>query len=70
MGPSTAYHTSLSSLTDESSAVCEPPESESGPNCEELTQGTYFRVALNNKHGAAERKRPCLPCAAKSLSIF
>jgi hypothetical protein len=30
MGPSTAYHTSLFSLTDESSAVCEPPESESG----------------------------------------
>jgi hypothetical protein len=25
--------------------------------CEELTQGTYFR-APNNRHGAAERKRP------------
>jgi hypothetical protein len=27
-------------------------------NCEELTQGAHFRVAPNNRHGAAERKRP------------
>ena len=33
-------------------------------NSEELTQGTHFRVALNNRHGAR------LPSAAKSLSVF
>jgi hypothetical protein len=29
-----------------------------GSNCEELTQGAHFRVAPNNRHGAAERERP------------
>jgi hypothetical protein len=28
-----------------------------GSNCEELTQGTHFRIAANNRHRAAERKR-------------
>jgi hypothetical protein len=27
-------------------------------NCEELTQNLHIRVAPNNRHGAAERKRP------------
>ena len=26
-----------------------------GGNCEELTRGTHFRVAPNNRHGVAER---------------
>ena len=37
-----------------------------GSNREELTQGTHFRVAPNNRHGA-ERKRLRLPSAAKPL---
>jgi hypothetical protein len=50
-----------------------------GSNCEELTPGTHFRVAPNNRHGAAERKRPfaflvptnrCEPLLVRSLSIF
>src|SRR5215470_10597071 len=28
-----------------------------GSNCEELKQGTHFRIAANNRHRAAERKR-------------
>jgi len=28
------------------------------PNCEELTPGTHFPFAPNNRHGAAETKRP------------
>ena len=40
-------------------------------NCEELTQGTHFRIAPNNRHVAAERKNALrLLSAAKSLSVF
>ena len=38
-----------------------------GSNCEQLTPGTHFRVAPNNRHGTAERKRRSLPSAAKPL---
>jgi hypothetical protein len=35
-----------------------PLNGRDGSKCEELTQGTLFRVAPNNRHGVAERKRP------------
>src|SRR5262249_36185898 len=50
-----------------------------GSNCEELTQGTHFRIAANNRHRAAERKRSspsscrqarCELLLVRSLSAF
>ena len=38
-----------------------------GSTCEELTQGTNFRVAPNNRPSAPSRKEGEGPCAAKPL---